>query len=413
LRRYSGFEVALLCSLALATSGLGCTDSESEGRHSPADRATAPATLAQDEIDRLRSLGYVGFSDQKVDSEAPAVTLYDSALSQPGYNLVSNRDLSLAELVDAAGNTVHQWNDPEARHWSNAELLPNGDLLVPGSFRDKSGSFLLRLSWDGDVLWRRRVPAHHDVERMPDGRIGTLLFELRRIPEVDPAIDVKDHKIAILAQDGRLLQQHSLYDLLAGNSAAFQFQPVRAGGDRKPFVDLLHANSLEWMRFEHLQERDPLYSLSHVLVSFRHQDTIAIFDWDRKRLVWAWGQGELSGQHDATLLANGNILIFDNGLDRAVSRIIELDPLRREIVWRYQAAPPGDFFSLRKGSSQRLPNGNTLVANSDSGEAFEITPAGKRVWHYLNPRSDADGNRATIVRIKRYPLEFVDRLLAE
>jgi hypothetical protein len=123
------------------------------------------------------------------------------------------------------------------------------------------------------------------------------------------------------------------------------------------------------------------------------------------------GEGEISGQHDATVLANGNILIFDNGLDRRASRIVELDPLRKEIVWEYQAAEPQDFFSLRKASSQRLANGNTLIANSDSGDAFEVTPAGERVWHYVNPRADAHGNRATIVRIKRYPTVLIDPLL--
>ena len=33
---------------------------------------------------------------------------------------------------------------------------------------------------------------------------------------------------------------------------------------------------------------------------------------------------------------------------------------------------PTDFFTLTRGSCQRLPNGNTLIANSESGEAFEV-----------------------------------------
>jgi len=63
-------------------------------------------------------------------------------------------------------------------------------------------------------------------------------------------------------------------------------------------------------------------------------------------------------------------------------------------------------------SRQRLPNGNPLLANSDSGEAFEVTPEGEVVWRFLNPASNTEGRRATSVRIKRYPLELVDRLLA-
>ncbi len=41
-----------------------------------------------------------------------------------------------------------------------------------------------------------------------------------------------------------------------------------------------------------------------------------------------------------------------------------------------------------------------------------MTPEGEVVWRFLNPASNAEGKRATFVRIKRYPLELVDRLLA-
>ena len=73
------------------------------------------------------------------------------------------------------------------------------------------------------------------------------------------------------------------------------------------FIDLLHPNSIEFMRHRQLAKRHRLYAPTNVLVSFRHQDTIAIFDWEAKRLLWTWGRGEISAQHDATVLENGNI----------------------------------------------------------------------------------------------------------
>jgi hypothetical protein len=78
------------------------------------------------------------------------------------------------------------------------------------------------------------------------------------------------------------------------------------------------------------------------------------------------GRGEVSGQHDATVLASGNLLIFDNDLEGGHSRVIELDPLQHEIVWEYRGGAEG-FFTLTRGSSQCLPNVNTRVANSESG----------------------------------------------
>ncbi|MCX7013628.1 MAG: hypothetical protein NTW86_13910, partial [Candidatus Sumerlaeota bacterium] len=34
---------------------------------------------------------------------------------------------------------------------------------------------------------------------------------------------------------------------------------------------------------------------------------------------------------------------------------------------------------------QRLPNGNTLIAESDAGRIFEVTPGKELVWDYYNP----------------------------
>jgi hypothetical protein len=369
------------------------------------------------ELERLRALGYVGFTDTKVTPGERAVTVHDAERSAAGYNLISNRDLTSAQLLDAEGTVVRSWEDEGALHWSNAELLPDGDLLVTGSERPEAlgrrSNFLLRMSWAGDVVWRRMINAHHDAELTPDGTIAALTFAYRSIPAISTEFEVKDHQITLLDDDGEILEQASLFDLLSTNPDVFTFRevaPKKQGSHT--FVDLLHANSIEFMHHGHLVERHPIYAPANVLVSFRHQDTLAIFDWQAKKLLWAWGPGEISAQHDARVLANGNILLFDNGIDRSWSRIVELDPLREEIVWEYKAPDPEQFFSLRKGSSQRLPNGNTLIANSDRGEAFEVTREGEIVWRFLNPNADEEGNRATIVRIHRYPETFIHGLMS-
>jgi hypothetical protein len=370
---------------------------------------------SQAELERLWALGYVGFTDTNVKPGEPTVTLYDPERSAAGYNLISNRDLTSAQIYDAQGNIVWSWVDEGTNHWSNAELLPNGDLLVPGSERaDAPGSnFLLRMSWSGAVVWRKAISAHHDAEVTPAGTIATLTIRLRSIPAISAEHAVEDNQITILTAGGEVLEEHSLHDMLCTRPDVFVCQAVPAttqGG--KKVLDLLHANSVEFMRHAHLAERDALYAPANVLVSIRNQNVVAIFDWERKRLIWAWGPGEISAQHDATVLENGNILIFDNGIYRKRSRVIELDPLRKQIVWQYEAPEPERFFSVRKGSSQRLPNGNTLVANSHSGEAFEVTPQGEMVWRFLNPNANARGRRATIVRIHRYPEEFIRDLLS-
>jgi hypothetical protein len=137
---------------------------------------------------------------------------------------------------------------------------------------------------------------------------------------------------------------------------------------------------------------------------------VAVFDWEKNELVWAWGQGEISGPHDAVVLQNGNILLFDNRMGYKSSRVIELDPLSRKIVWEYRAPEPSDFFTASRGANQRLPNGNTLITESDKGRAFEVTPEGEIVWEYLVPYLNAKNRRATIIRLYRYEREFVDAI---
>jgi hypothetical protein len=81
--------------------------------------------------------------------------------------------------------------------------------------------------------------------------------------------------------------------------------------------------------------------------------------------------------------------------------VLELDPVRREIVWEYGSAPEQRFFSAKRGGSQKLPNGNVLITDSESARAFEVTPEGDVVWEFLNPEREGD-KRAAIYRMTRH-----------
>ena len=42
--------------------------------------------------------------------------------------------------------------------------------------------------------------------------------------------------------------------------------------------------------------------------------------------------------------------------------------------------------------AQRLPNRNTLITETDTGRAFEVTPEGEIVWQFLNPHRTGPDN---------------------
>ena len=51
--------------------------------------------------------------------------------------------------------------------------------------------------------------------------------------------------------------------------------------------------------------------------------------------------------------------------------------------WVYPETLDSDFFSPNISGAQRLPNGNTLICEGNSGHLFEVTPEGEMVWEYV------------------------------
>ena len=113
-----------------------------------------------------------------------------------------------------------------------------------------------------------------------------------------------------------------------------------------------------------------MFSKGNILFCIHHHNIIGVMDIEKEEIIWTWGTQELQGPHQPSIMKNGNILIFDNGTVRQYSRIIELNPKTEEIEWEYVANPPELFYTETRGSVQRLPNGNTLITESDNNDSF-------------------------------------------
>ncbi len=381
----------------------GCDSRRDTKEASSSERRSAPEDT---DIDKLRSLPYLGYTEKPVPKEESGTVLLDASRSCPGYNLYTIPDLSMTELIDATGNLIRRWQGPKGR-WAHSVLLPSGDLLVVGRVTDED-RYIMRFSWEGRILWKRSIASHHDIGPTPDGLLAVLILEMRDLPDISTDHRVRDDGVAILSQEGEILEKRSFYDMMSKRPELFTFQKVKPAYG---WIDLFHANSVQWMANENLWDTHPIYARGNVIVSIRHQDTIAIYNWERGELIWAWGQGEIIAPHDAAVLDNGHFLIFDNGLGREWSRVIELDPLSSTIVWEYRAPEPSDFYTRGRGANQRLPNGHTLITESAEGRAFEVTPDGEIVWEYFNPHVDAENRRAAIARLYRYEQALVENLL--
>ena len=211
----------------------------------------------------------------------------------------------------------------------------------------------------------------------------------------------------LLSSEGEPLGELSLLDLFRNAPDVLPLQrvePARFEGSLE--IDLFHANAIEWLDRPAGGAADAVDRAGTILLTMRNQDAIAVIDWAQKRALWAWGRGELRGPHDATRLSDGRLLVFDNGLGRGWSRVVEVDPGSGRIVWEYRAPQPESFHTPSRGAAQRLANGNTLVTESDGGRAFEVTRDGDIVWEFVDPHLTPKREPEVIVRMRR--LEGLD-----
>jgi hypothetical protein len=79
----------------------------------------------------------------------------------------------------------------------------------------------------------------------------------------------------------------------------------------------------------------------NIVVSFRDISTVVMINRQTGVIYWKLSAPPLAGQHAPYILPNGHLLLFDNGphrLDQSLpfSRVLEIDPATKQIVWKYQ-----------------------------------------------------------------------------
>jgi len=334
------------------------------------------------------------------------VTLLKREKCDDSYRLYSSRGTEAAHIIDLDGRDVHKWSYPQGHTWHLAEMLPNGHLIA--IIKDV---MILELDWDSKLLWKAKLRAHHDFARLANG--NTLVVSRRPLPNP-------------WTNSGRLTCD-TLVELTPDNKVVWEWKVEEHAKEiaqhvplkmppSKLFSDWPHINTIEVLPEGPAAKKDPRFKAGNLLFCGRHIDTIGVIDRQTGKVIWAWGPGELLGPHMPTMLPNGHLLIYDNGSNRSTqvrgyTRILELEPVTEKIVWEYKAKPPKHFFSRARGSNERLPNGNTLVAESDPGRFFEVTPQGEMVWEFYNPDLHKNGSRMSLYRTLSYTRDLVDRLL--
>src|SRR5688500_17079289 len=78
--------------------------------------------------------------------------------------------------------------------------------------------------------------------------------------------------------------------------------------------------------------------------------------------------------HDVHLLPNGNVLTHTSH-----TTVVEISP-EKQIVWTYESKPKAGYSGkVEVHAFQRLPDGNTMVAESGNTRIVEVNPKGEIV----------------------------------
>jgi hypothetical protein len=394
--------VVVVCLLAALASCGGPVAAGDSGTGQAPRKETAES---------LRALGYVEW-DPEANTELRGVTRLDPTRAAPGFNFYSDQ-AGGAILARLDGEQIHSWRLPSGeRACELAELLPDGDVLFV--CQDES---LTRLDWNSRIVWDLELRAHHDVGVAAD---GTLLVVDRDLHSYQGR-QVWFDGIAWVSGEGQVLRRWSTFEHLAelrrhhppspldGATGPAGSRSPEASGNETP-GDYYHANTVEVIPDTPLGKRDARFRGGNLLVCLRNANLLLILDAKTLSVTWSWGPGQLELPHMPTMLDDGHILVFDNGVRRRASRVLEIEPAGGEIVWSYGEAAQQRFFVKERGCSQRLANGNTLICDSQRGRVFEVTSAGQTVWEFWNPEFQGKSRRR-LYRFERLPASRVEPLL--
>ena len=404
--------LAALPPVLLAIALCACRDAP------PVEKSEADAE--SERIAQLSALAYLGSVAEERRAESRGVVVLDRERTQPGITAFGGRHGPPAGyFFDREGRELGRYSTQPDRGNSLLWMEPtrDGQLLVSGR------GFVAKTTWAGEILWQAEPRQyHHGFDQAPDGRVFAMAHELRAVDFAGREITISDDLVVELSSAGATLGTISILDLLGAAAiprrmlelaAAAADGSAASGAELEGELavdhpwDVFHLNSVEVLTRDLAVARR-----GDLLVSLRTLNLVLVIGLDPVGVRWQWGKGRklLDRPHAPRALANGNLLVFDNGWRRGYSRLVEVEPRSRRIVWQYVAEPPESFYTRRGGVAQPLANGNLLVTESDSGRLFEITRGGEIVWEFWSPifepaKAGEAPKRKTIYRAWRWSAE--------
>jgi hypothetical protein len=392
------------------------------------------------------------------------VFLNDTSKASNGYTVFAPKHNTMTYIINNQGRKCHEWTASTYAPGQAVYLLENGHLLRTCMLQGQlgtgggEGGRIEEYDWDDNLVWEFNYSTadytqHHDIKKLPNGNIIMLVVEKKSYAECiaagfdpgkfQPDIAQKGYMLPdciievqpTYPSGGTVVWEWHVWDHLIQD-----FDPAKNNyGTVAAHPELIdcdgdHRNlPLFW---NHMNSIDYNEAFDEIALSVRGNSEVWVVDHSTTTaesaghaggirgkggdLLYRWGNPLTYGagnnndqvyfeQHDAEWVKQdcpgaGNILCFNNGVNRNYSSVDEITPPAdasgnyplvtgqawgpADLAWTYVANPPESLYASDISGAQRLPNGNTLIDDGPLGRFIEVTPLGETVWYYINPTTN-------------------------
>ena len=355
-----------------------------------------------------------GSGDDSPQSSAPPIQVTLSNNPSPGFIYLANYESNLTPspstytpyimVLENSGNLKFYKEIVNSPAAFDFKIQPNGAISFytltswSRSFFFLDG-FITAMDLNYRVTGTFRVPGGdtdaHDSLMRPNGNIIMLSYQDVTMDLTQfggsPSAIVTDVRIVEIDSSGTKIFEWKGLDHFQIDETTSDIS-LQATPPNK--IDYIHANSID------------VAADGNLILSCRHLDAVVKINYQTGDIIWRLGGkksdfifpndplGGPSHQHCARMLANGDLLMFDNGNlhNPPVSRAIEYQlnenstPKTATLVWQFMNDPP--LFSFATGSAQRLANGNTFIGwgTISNPAATEVAPDGTKVLELALPQ---------------------------
>lgn len=293
-------------------------------------------------------------------------------------SVMTQMDRRAMVFETVTGEPVWQWALPQGT------LSPafrvhlrhdGGGVLVNVRETPNSIGGLYRVDWDGQSTFIAVPGSGVDFYEHTDGTLTVLSTQIRMD---ESGTLIEGDRLLKVGPDGDVVEIWNMFD-----DYPHEFGPTTLSTDEGDYREWAHANGLAYDEGNHAY----LLSLPNIRV-------VASIDVETRGLNWRLGDrgdftetglgslGVVDMPHSVQLLDDGNVLLFNRGIELNCSYAAEvalsMEAGTADLVWDHASASCLTVAFL--GEALRLPDGDTVIVWSSSGTLDIVSPEGDLRW---------------------------------